>query len=183
MWLGKGSALVLSGLCKHSNFFSRAHCLFASASWLVPVECGGCEMSCVAGTITPPAAAFMPHTPPPALLNTLDFVGHANSCELQHHERWCSCTVCSCIVCPSLSLSSSPGRSQDDQVADLMSRIFEAKLMAPADRKFKKAKPGKKKLVKWPKTLEHVEVGLPELLCMHICMQTPMVGVCVHFEL
>lgn len=50
-----------------------------------------------------------------------------------------------------------PGRSQDDQVADLMSRIFEAKLMAPADRKFKKAKPGKKKLVKWPKTLEHVE--------------------------
>lgn len=53
-----------------------------------------------------------------------------------------------------------PGRSQDDQVADIMSRIFEAKLMAPADRKFKKAKPGKKKLVKWPKTLEHVEVWL-----------------------
>jgi hypothetical protein len=40
----------------------------------------------------------------------------------------------------------------------MMGRIFQAKLMTPADRRFKKAKPGKKKLVKWPKTLEHADV-------------------------
>lgn len=51
------------------------------------------------------------------------------------------------------------GRTQDDQIAELVSRLIQAKLMIPADRKFKKPKPGKKKLVKWPKTLEHAEVG------------------------
>jgi hypothetical protein len=40
----------------------------------------------------------------------------------------------------------------------MMGRIFQAKLMTPADRRFKKAKPGKKKLVKWPKILEHADV-------------------------
>jgi hypothetical protein len=54
-------------------------------------------------------------------------------------------------------------RSQEDQIAELMTKIMQAKLMSPADRKFKKAKPGKKKLVKWPKTLEHAEVGTLDL--------------------
>lgn len=49
-------------------------------------------------------------------------------------------------------------RTTDDQVTDLLAMIFRAKLMSPADRKFKKPKPGKKKVVKWPKTLEHAEV-------------------------
>jgi hypothetical protein len=49
-------------------------------------------------------------------------------------------------------------RTQDDQITELMTKVMQAKLMSPADRKFKKAKPGKKKLVKWPKTLEHAEV-------------------------
>jgi hypothetical protein len=41
---------------------------------------------------------------------------------------------------------------------DLLAMILRAKLMSPADRKFKKPKPGKKKVVKWPKTLEHAQV-------------------------
>jgi hypothetical protein len=35
-----------------------------------------------------------------------------------------------------------------------VTRLLEAKLLLPADRKFKKPKPGKKKLVKFPRTLE-----------------------------
>lgn len=44
-------------------------------------------------------------------------------------------------------------------MADFMVKVFQAKLMVPADRKFKKPKPGKKKVVKWPRTLEQVDVS------------------------
>ncbi|KAF6255893.1 hypothetical protein COO60DRAFT_1702590 [Scenedesmus sp. NREL 46B-D3] len=60
-------------------------------------------------------------------------------------------------------------RLQEDQVQDLVTRLLEAKLLLPADRKFKKPKPGKKKLVKYPRTLEpavleaNVTAGLNEL--------------------
>jgi hypothetical protein len=50
-------------------------------------------------------------------------------------------------------------RCQEDQISDLVTRLLEAKLLLPADRKFRKPKPGKKKLVKFPRTLEPAVVG------------------------
>jgi translocation protein SEC62 len=50
-------------------------------------------------------------------------------------------------------------RCQEDQIQDLVARLLEAKLLLPADRKFKKPKPGKKKLVKFPRTLEPAVVS------------------------
>lgn len=46
-----------------------------------------------------------------------------------------------------------PGRDVDDQIADLMSILLRRELIKRAERKFKKPKPGKKRLVKFPKTL------------------------------
>jgi hypothetical protein len=37
--------------------------------------------------------------------------------------------------------------------------LLKHKLLIPCERKFKKAKPGKKKLVKWPRTLEATRVS------------------------
>eukprot|EP00879_Flechtneria_rotunda_P015341 GHRR01016037.1.p1 GENE.GHRR01016037.1~~GHRR01016037.1.p1 ORF type:complete len:328 (+),score=83.91 GHRR01016037.1:452-1435(+) len=48
------------------------------------------------------------------------------------------------------------GRDQSDQISDLVIKLVHEKLLIPADRKFKKPKPGKKKLVKWPRTLKPV---------------------------
>jgi hypothetical protein len=46
------------------------------------------------------------------------------------------------------------GRTQDEQISDLLSLLVQKyKLLQLTERKFKKPKPGKKKLVKWPRTL------------------------------
>jgi hypothetical protein len=64
-----------------------------------------------------------------------------------------------------------------------MQRLLQARLLLPADRKFKKAKPGKKKVVKWPRTLE-AAVGARAHARAHVCVcvcvcQDGRVCVCV----
>jgi hypothetical protein len=50
----------------------------------------------------------------------------------------------------------------DDQIAELIMSFMKRKLVRKTDRKFKKPKPGKKRLVKFPRTLvpHPVRVGL-----------------------
>jgi hypothetical protein len=50
------------------------------------------------------------------------------------------------------------GRSQEDQVADLVGQLLSRRLLLPAERRFKKPKPGRTKLVKWPRTLDVLPV-------------------------
>lgn len=53
-----------------------------------------------------------------------------------------------------------PGRTTEDQIAELMQLFAKRKLVRKADRKYKKPKPGKKRLVKFPRTLvPHPESG------------------------
>ncbi|KAG2446737.1 hypothetical protein HYH02_008298 [Chlamydomonas schloesseri] len=46
-----------------------------------------------------------------------------------------------------------PGKTVDDQIAELMVLFMKRKLVRKTDRKYKKPKPGKKRLVKFPRTL------------------------------
>lgn len=45
------------------------------------------------------------------------------------------------------------GRTMEDQIRDLVHFFFHKGLLLKADRKFKKPKPGRKRLVKFPRTL------------------------------
>ncbi|WIA24068.1 hypothetical protein OEZ85_013679 [Tetradesmus obliquus] len=65
------------------------------------------------------------------------------------------------------------GRCQEDQIQDLVTRLLEAKLLLPADRKFRKPKPGKKKLVKYPRTLEPAVPEWSEELFYAISYEQP----------
>ncbi|KIZ07884.1 SEC62-subunit of ER-translocon [Monoraphidium neglectum] len=47
-----------------------------------------------------------------------------------------------------------PDRTVDDLVGDVVVQLLQRKLLMACDRKFKKPKPGRTKLVKWPRTLE-----------------------------
>ncbi len=56
-----------------------------------------------------------------------------------------------------------PGRTFEDQVADFCDLLIRRELLRKAERKFKKPKPGRKKLVKWPRNLEAAsEAGFSE---------------------
>jgi hypothetical protein len=46
------------------------------------------------------------------------------------------------------------GKTVEDQISDLMALFLKRKFVKKTDRKFKKPKPGKKRLIKFPKTLE-----------------------------
>ncbi len=50
------------------------------------------------------------------------------------------------------------GRTVDDQIRDLVHYFITKGLMVKADRKYKKPKPGKKRLVKFPRTLHLCQV-------------------------
>jgi translocation protein SEC62 len=58
------------------------------------------------------------------------------------------------------------GKTVEDQIADLMLIFMKRKLVRKTDRKYKKPKPGKKRLVKFPRTLvpHPVRLGRCELL-------------------
>jgi hypothetical protein len=47
----------------------------------------------------------------------------------------------------------------EDQVHDTVLQLTQRKLLLPCDRKFKKPKPGRTQLVKWPRSLDGVQVG------------------------
>lgn len=53
----------------------------------------------------------------------------------------------------SVALSSGSGRSPDEAARDVLSGLLRRRLVLACGRKYKKPRPGKKKLVKWPKTL------------------------------
>ena len=44
-------------------------------------------------------------------------------------------------------------------VRDVMVQLLQRQLLIACDRKFKRPKPGRTKLVKWPRTLEAMRVG------------------------
>ncbi|GLC33605.1 hypothetical protein PLESTB_000094600 [Pleodorina starrii] len=46
-----------------------------------------------------------------------------------------------------------PGKTVDDQIAELIMLFMKRKLVRKTDRKYKKPKPGKKRLVKFPRTI------------------------------
>ncbi|MEW5297798.1 MAG: hypothetical protein WDW38_006982 [Sanguina aurantia] len=50
-----------------------------------------------------------------------------------------------------------PGRTIEDQVTDLMQMFSKRKFVRKAERKYKTPKPGRKRLVKFPRTLEKCE--------------------------
>lgn len=53
-----------------------------------------------------------------------------------------------------------PGKTVDDQIAELMTLFMKRRLVRKTDRKYKKPKPGKKRLVKFPRTIvPHPEGG------------------------
>lgn len=55
------------------------------------------------------------------------------------------------------------GSTEHESIEALLQLLLRRKLVTRAERKFKKAKPGKKRLVKWPRTLEaSEEQGLDE---------------------
>ncbi|GBG00036.1 sec62 subunit of ER-translocon [Raphidocelis subcapitata] len=54
----------------------------------------------------------------------------------------------------SLSRPPGPDRTVEDMVRDVMVQLLQRQLVIACDRKFKKPKPGRTKLVKWPRTLE-----------------------------
>jgi translocation protein SEC62 len=47
-----------------------------------------------------------------------------------------------------------PGHGAEDQVAEFCELLVRRQLLVKAERKFKKPKPGRKQLVKWPRSLE-----------------------------
>eukprot|EP00798_Chlamydomonas_sp_ICE-L_P014774 gene14774-20823_t len=47
-----------------------------------------------------------------------------------------------------------PGRTEEDQIRDLMHFFVNKGLVLKNDRKYKRPKPGKPRLVKWPRTIE-----------------------------
>lgn len=51
-----------------------------------------------------------------------------------------------------------PDRTVDDMVEEALTQLVQRKLLLACDRKFKKPKPGKTKLVKFPRTLEPAQV-------------------------
>lgn len=51
-------------------------------------------------------------------------------------------------------------RTVDDMINDVVVQLLQRKLLVACDRKFKKPKPGKTKLVKWPRTLESLRVSM-----------------------
>jgi hypothetical protein len=72
----------------------------------------------------------------------------------------------------------------DDLVGDVVVQLLQRKLLMACDRKFKKPKPGRTKLVKWPRTLEAAQVRCAfcncmyqalfrNLLCMSCMLSTP----------
>jgi hypothetical protein len=48
--------------------------------------------------------------------------------------------------------------SPEEAASAALEVLLDAKLLLPAARRFKKPKPGRKKLVKWPRTLEPTRV-------------------------
>lgn len=52
------------------------------------------------------------------------------------------------------------GKGLEDQISDLMAQFLRRKYVTKSERKFKKPKPGKQRLVKYPKTLEVHSVRL-----------------------
>lgn len=59
------------------------------------------------------------------------------------------------------------GRSVEDQIGDTMQLFMRRKFVRKVDRKFKKPKPGKKRVVKFPRTLEpHAVREWPGCPCM-----------------
>ena len=55
----------------------------------------------------------------------------------------------------------------EDVARDTIMLLLKNKLLLPCQRKFKKAKPGKKKLVKWPRTLEPATVSSAWSVLLH----------------
>lgn len=51
----------------------------------------------------------------------------------------------------------------EEQIRELMHQLLQKRLVTKTERKYKKPKPGKKRLVKFPKTLELVQVCLAHM--------------------
>ena len=75
---------------------------------------------------------------------------------------WRACFECTAVGKAALTASQltaeamlfgCAGRTTEDQIAELMQLFAKRKFVRKADRKYKKPKPGKKRLVKFPRTL------------------------------
>lgn len=62
------------------------------------------------------------------------------------------------------------GRTIEDQVTDLMQMFAKRKFVRKTERKFKTPKPGRKRLVKFPRTLELCQVGNALNIIWEACM-------------
>lgn len=72
------------------------------------------------------------------------------------------------------------GKGLEEQVSDLMLHFLRRKYVTKTERKFKKPKPGKKGLIKFPKTLEPHAVSALSSACMHASMWPGSMCACFH---